>query len=719
MSSLCDMALETSDNQTLLVTGLPNDFTAEYGKEIFGQYAKVKDVTTFRMPSGTPENATAAFVAVRADDAEWMLQNLDGNIPNHLQKPVTLVMVRAGSGCHITGPSQIQALTWPLARQRKDVIGIAATGSGKTLAFLLPAFCNMLQTGHNARIDGPGLLVLCPTRELALQTEAQAELFVGFKAVAMYGGGPRHNQLEKYKNGVHTVVACPQRLVEFLGGKHPQDKLDGVSCLVLDEADRMLDMGFGQPIHKIGCMMPKRQHTMLFTATYPMKVQLLGAQLLKPNKVMIGSNKEHEMEEVPTGCKADDRDDDWGPWCATGKKELGIMGPEKRRMREDEGLPKEGLEGGLLDLGSSHNLHWSLQEPLKAEISVPDATPLAERNIEEVEGPPDLASVGAELRSDVTNVEVIADEVHLTESEPEEVEDGLAVHALPAEVDDHPEQADSPTFEEVQQVDGSFSDPIDEETLPGSVSSGILPSQSNPEEVDGSALAPVPVEGGEGSMAQSELEEAGEFTATVSTTMTDIASSEVASLASEAQAEADVQDRQDSPAAMVHDCLAAARKATEGDGATRKRRLRSKTPASDFYGRPAADAAAAPLKRYRIRGKTPAELFVYGVQMSEAENRKKRSFSPSTHATMVSSKCVKVSHSPDRTPRSPAPRSLPLMRGTKSPASSLLPCSAPSTPQRRSKPTSKVPAGRKVKSGTSKRSPRSKHKETLRARERR
>eukprot|EP00434_Breviolum_minutum_P031069 symbB.v1.2.027481.t1/scaffold2820.1/size69504/5 len=108
-------------------------------------------------------------------------------------------------------------------------------------------------------------------------------------------------------------------------------------------------------------------------------------------------------------------------------------------------------------------------------------------------------------------------------------------------------------------------------------------------------------------------------------------------------------------------------------------------------------------------------------QESEAENGKKRSLSPgdSTHATMVSSKCVKVDHSRDRTPRSPAPRSLPSMRGTISPASSLLPCSAPSTPQRRSKPTSKVPAGHKVKSHTIKCSPRSKHKETLRSRERR
>jgi len=191
-----------------------------------------------------------------------------------------------------------------------------------------------------------------------------------------------------------------------------------------------------------------------------------------------------------------------------------------------------------------------VDEPISdAEISVAGAT-LAERNPEEVEGPPDFAPVGgAELRSDVTNIvvapvgsieinpeevderaqsampneeaiqpgPVVTDEVLLNESNPEEVEDGLAADALPAEVDDHPEQADSPTFEEAQQadinpeeVDGSVSDPIDEGTLPGSVRSGILPRQSNPEEVDGSALAPVPVEVDEGSsMVQGELEEEG------------------------------------------------------------------------------------------------------------------------------------------------------------------------------------------------------------------
>lgn len=192
------------------------------------------------------------------------------------------------------GPSQIQAFTWPLALQGKDVIGIAATGSGKTLAFLLPAFCEMRRQGHNPDRHGPGLLVMSPTRELAQQTEAEAERFgacIGFNVVAMYGGAPKNDQYRKYRYGVHTIVACPGRLNDFLEGG--QVRLDGVSCLVLDEADRMLDMGFEPQIRKILARIPRNRHTMFFTATWPREVRNLASDILyHPYKVMIGNRDE-------------------------------------------------------------------------------------------------------------------------------------------------------------------------------------------------------------------------------------------------------------------------------------------------------------------------------------------------------------------------------------------------------------------------------------------
>jgi len=189
------------------------------------------------------------------------------------------------------GPSQVQAYTWPLALQGKDVIGIAATGSGKTLAFLLPAFCEMREQGTRPERSGPGLLVMAPTRELAQQTENEAIRFgdcMGMKTVAMYGGSPKRDQISKYRMGVHSVVACPGRLNDFLEGG--QIRLDGVLKLVLDEADRMLDMGFEPQIRKILERLPKKRHTLFFTATWPKEVRQLASEILyRPYKVMIGN----------------------------------------------------------------------------------------------------------------------------------------------------------------------------------------------------------------------------------------------------------------------------------------------------------------------------------------------------------------------------------------------------------------------------------------------
>merc|ERR1719510_461135 len=189
------------------------------------------------------------------------------------------------------GPSQVQSYTWPLALSGKDVIGIAATGSGKTLAFLLPAFCEMQEQGTRPERTGPGLLVMAPTRELAQQTEAEAIRFgqcMGMKTVAMYGGLPKWDQLSKYRMGVHSIVACPGRLNDFLEGG--QIRLDAVMKLVLDEADRMLDMGFEPQIRKILEKLPRKRHTLFFTATWPKEVRRLASEILyHPYKVMIGN----------------------------------------------------------------------------------------------------------------------------------------------------------------------------------------------------------------------------------------------------------------------------------------------------------------------------------------------------------------------------------------------------------------------------------------------
>lgn len=192
------------------------------------------------------------------------------------------------------GPSQIQAYTWPLGLSGKDIIGIAATGSGKTLAFMMPAFIEMYEDRLDPRRDGPGLVVMAPTRELAQQTEAEGNKFgkcLGMRCVAMYGGAPKGDQMRKYRDGCVCIVACPGRLNDFLEGR--QVNLKNAKRLVLDEADRMLDMGFEPQIRKIMEHLPSKRHTLFFTATWPKEVRSLAAEILhKPYKVMIGNRDE-------------------------------------------------------------------------------------------------------------------------------------------------------------------------------------------------------------------------------------------------------------------------------------------------------------------------------------------------------------------------------------------------------------------------------------------
>lgn len=190
-------------------------------------------------------------------------------------------------------PSQIQQYAWPLAMQGYDVIGVAATGSGKTLAFLLPAFHFLLQQG--IRAGDPHFLVMAPTRELAVQIEEEAVKFgraSGIKTCCCYGGASKGPQAMHLRDGVHGVIGTPGRINDFLEGN--QVRLQDVCKLVLDEADRMLDMGFEPQIRKILVKITNpNRHTMFFTATWPTSIRRLASEFLRnPIQIQIGNRDE-------------------------------------------------------------------------------------------------------------------------------------------------------------------------------------------------------------------------------------------------------------------------------------------------------------------------------------------------------------------------------------------------------------------------------------------
>lgn len=183
-------------------------------------------------------------------------------------------------------PTPIQEAAIPLALAGHDLIGTAQTGTGKTAAFVLPIL-NKLLKGPRKRTRA---LIITPTRELAEQIHQTIGLFnrgTNLRSIAVYGGVGPGKQIDALRQGVEIVVACPGRLLDHIQNLHAQ--LDQVELLVLDEADRMLDMGFLPDIKRILSRVPTRRQTMLFSATFPKEIERLAAQTLrKPKRVAIG-----------------------------------------------------------------------------------------------------------------------------------------------------------------------------------------------------------------------------------------------------------------------------------------------------------------------------------------------------------------------------------------------------------------------------------------------
>ncbi|XP_068819411.1 DEAD box protein 53 [Capricornis sumatraensis] len=188
-------------------------------------------------------------------------------------------------------PTPIQSQAWPIILQGIDLIGIAQTGTGKTLSYLMPGFIHIhSQPVSRKQRNGPGMLVLTPTRELALQIEAECSryLYKGLKSVCIYGGGNRKGQIQDVTKGVDIIIATPGRLNDLQMNNFVN--LRSITYLVLDEADKMLDLGFEHQIMKILLDVRPDRQTVMTTASWPDSTRRLAQSYLKqPMIVYVGT----------------------------------------------------------------------------------------------------------------------------------------------------------------------------------------------------------------------------------------------------------------------------------------------------------------------------------------------------------------------------------------------------------------------------------------------
>ncbi|KAI4524079.1 P-loop containing nucleoside triphosphate hydrolase protein [Schizophyllum commune Tattone D] len=204
-----------------------------------------------------------------------------------------------------TAPTPIQAQAVPAIMSGRDVIGVAKTGSGKTIAFLIPLFRHIKDQRPLEPMEGPIALVMTPTRELATQIHRECKPFLkvlNLRAVCAYGGSPIKDQIADLKKGAEIIVCTPGRMIDLLTANSGRvTNLKRVTYVVLDEADRMFDMGFEPQVMKIiNNIRPDRQ-TVLFSATFPKQMDSLARKILKkPLEITVGGRSvvAAEIEQI-------------------------------------------------------------------------------------------------------------------------------------------------------------------------------------------------------------------------------------------------------------------------------------------------------------------------------------------------------------------------------------------------------------------------------------
>ncbi|ESW95879.1 ATP-dependent RNA helicase DBP2 [Ogataea parapolymorpha DL-1] len=290
-------------------------------------------------------------------------------------------------------PTAIQCQGWPMALSGRDMVGIASTGSGKTLSYCLPAIVHinaqpLLQPG-----DGPICLVLAPTRELAVQIQKECSKFgrsSRIRNTCVYGGVPKGQQIRDLARGAEICIATPGRLLDMLDSG--RTNLKRVTYLVLDEADRMLDMGFEPQIRKIVDQIRPDRQTLMWSATWPKSVQTLARDYLNDYiQVNIGSldlAASHNIKQIIDVCSEYEKRDKLAKHLETAMQDpqakVIVFASTKRTCDEitaymrSEGWPALAIHGDK----EQRERDWVLSEFRSGRSPIMVATDVAARGID-------------------------------------------------------------------------------------------------------------------------------------------------------------------------------------------------------------------------------------------------------------------------------------------------------------------------------------------------
>ncbi|XP_028674791.1 probable ATP-dependent RNA helicase DDX5 [Erpetoichthys calabaricus] len=339
-----------------------------------------------RTPQEVEQFRRSKEVTVRSRDCPNPIVKFhEANFPTYVMDVI--------SKQNFSDPTPIQSQGWPVALSGRDMVGIAQTGSGKTLAYLLPAIVHINHQPYLSHGDGPICLVLAPTRELAQQVQQVAAEYgraSRLKSTCIYGGAPKGPQIRDLERGVEICIATPGRLIDFLeAGK---TNLRRCTYLVLDEADRMLDMGFEPQIRKIVEQIRPDRQTLMWSATWPKEVRQLAEDFLKEYiQINIGAlqlSANHNILQIVDVCNDGEKDDKLLRLLEeimSEKENKTIIFVETkrrcddltRRMRRD-GWPAMGIHGDK----SQQERDWVLNEFKFGKAPILIATDVASRGLD-------------------------------------------------------------------------------------------------------------------------------------------------------------------------------------------------------------------------------------------------------------------------------------------------------------------------------------------------